>query len=385
MSPHWKSRFRSAWWIGSFIAIIGLASELARGEQEAADGDNESRERLVMLISGRILSGQVSRNGGGYLVEQPNGRVQVPVGDVKFIVSDLREGYRKHRDSVVHPTPASHFSLANWCISHRLHDEARDELKKCLKADPENDEARRLLQRLTDTMRASLPPAATTPAPLKTSDGFLQPDVESLGGLSRDTATQFTSRIQPLLLNKCGNASCHGTAAENDFRLISARAGGNGSRKNSERNLAETMRYIDLQDVDGSQLLGVFRKGHGGKGTILVGSAGAEQLKQLKAWAQTVAQEKQSVTRNREDSPFVARNNKSKNSKKAVAHSIDVNDLQLELASGELSDDESLPLVRKETRPRELKSEPTDAEAMPALKPYDPFDPELFNRRPCRP
>jgi hypothetical protein len=389
MSPYQKTCVRNAWWIGSLFACCCLASGDLRGVMGGDDSLDDARERLVLMTSGRILTGRVSRNGGGYLVEQPNGRVQVPLDDVRFVVNDLREAYRKQRDSVVAPTPGTYIALANWSISHRLYDEARDELKKCLKVDPENDDARRLLQRLADTLRANLPLRASDPLPLKTVDGFVQPDVASLGGLSRESAMQFTSRVQPLLLNKCGNAACHGVASSHEFKLTLARVGGHGSRQNSERNLAETMRYIDQENVTRSRLLAVSQGAHGGKGTIFVGPAGTEQFRLLRAWARTVVEEKQAEARELENLPqVVSRKNKRKRVTQASAtrtesagtgrherdHDSDDRD----------SDDEVLMHANHLEEPRELKPDPTDAAAL-ALEPVDPFDPDLFNRRLRRP
>jgi hypothetical protein len=381
------ARIRSAWRIVLIFACLGLATMVVRGEQGTNSDPEDTRERLVMLTSGRILSGQVSRNAGGYLVEQANGRVQVSADEVRFVVNDLKEAYRQQRDSIVHPTPATHVALANWCISHRLNDEARDELKKCLKSDPNHEEARRLLQRLTDTMRAGLPPAAVPPAPIKTSDGFLQPNVESLGGLSRETATLFTSRIQPILLNKCGNASCHGTTAKNGFHLYNARSGGNGSRQNSERNLAEALRYIDFDDVSQSQLLSLSSGGHGGRGSIFTGPAASDQFKLLRSWAFTVAREKQAEANEFEQMPKITGKKNGKTTSPRVSQAVHQGDDRAGMASQE-DEAELIPasgqLIAKPgklSKPREIASNPGDDQATPVLQPFDPFDPEIFNRR----
>ncbi len=391
MSPQRTARFRSAWWISSIFACLGLATMAVRGEQGANPDPEDTRERLVMLTSGRILSGQVSRNAGGYLVEQQNGRVQVSADEVRFIVNDLKEAYRQQRDSVVHPTPSTHVALANWCISHRLNDEARDELRKCLKSDPENEEARRLLQRLTDTMRAGLAPVVAPPAPLKTADGFLQPNVESLGGLSRESATMFTSRIQPILLNKCGNASCHGTTSSNGFRLSNARNHGNGSRQTSERNLAETMRYIDFDDVSQSQLLSLSKGSHGGRGAIFTGSAASDQFKLLRSWAVTVVREKQAEANELEQMPNITGKKNGKSAKPRVTQASLADDDQESTTSQEdvaellPASGSTIAKPRKVSKPREISPDPSDTEATPALQPFDPFDPEVFNRRSRRP
>ena len=355
--------------------------------QQRADADAaDSEERLVLLVTGRMLTGQVSRNAGGYLIEQPNGRVQIPADEVKFVVKDLHEAYLKQRDSIVEPTPATHVALANWCISHRLHDEARDELKKCLKSDPDNSEARRLLQRLTDTIREGLPPKMDEAALRKTADGFIQPEVESLAGLSRETASQFTSRVQPLLLNKCGNASCHGASTSNAFRLTLSRGAGKGTRQNTEHNLSEALRYVDVDEVASSQLLRVSQGAHGGKGTIFVGPAGANQIQLLRNWAQSVAQEKRTEAKKLEDRPRLASKSHSKRfvTQASAEMEGDGKSFGRHAVATPETGEETLTEVVNSSKPGELKADPTDAVEL-AREPEDPFDPDQFNRRFRRP
>lgn len=385
MSRHWTACLRSALWIGSFMALAGLMNLSLLGQQSEDDPSDDSREKLVFLTTGRMLTGQVTRNVAGYLVEQPNGRVQVLTDDVKFIVNDLKEAYRKQRDSIAEPTPATHVALAQWCISYRLHEEARDELKKCLKTNPDHQEARRLLQRLTDTLRANMPARAEEPAPRKTVDGFIAPNAESLGGLSPDTAAQFTSRVQPLLLNKCGNASCHGASSSSDFRLTLSRGAGKGTRQNTERNLYETLRFLDLEMVSDSRLLRVAQGSHGGKGTIFVGPAGAEQMKALKAWAVAVAGEKRAENQKLEKRPRLVDLRNPKTRVTQASHTTPQATSEHDIATAVSERDPDRPTVTDEARrPVVKRADPTDAIEL-AEEPADAFDPEVFNRQFHRP
>lgn len=267
----------------SFVVVVTLA---ARADE------SETRERVIVMNSGRILTGQMTRNAGGWLVEHASGRVQVPGDQVKVVAESLRDAYRKQRDAIVEPTPATHVMLAHWCITYRLNDEARDELKKCLKRDPEHEEARKLLRRLDESLTAKTVTPQTTVLPLKTPDGFVVPEVESLGGLSKEVATSFTARVQPLLINKCGNASCHGAASRGEFKLHSTRLGSNGNRMHTERNLAEALRHIDLRDPALSPLLTAPQGSHAGGAAIFNGPQGNEQLKTLRTWIKMVSHEK---------------------------------------------------------------------------------------------
>lgn len=385
MSRQWTACLRGALWVASFIALVGMMNLPSLGQQPSDEQSDDSREKLVFLTTGRMLTGRVSRNAAGYLVEQPNGHVQVLTDDVKFIVNDLREAYRKQRDSVVEPTPATHVALAQWCISYRLHEEARDELKKCLKTDPEHQEARRLLQRLTDTLRAGMPSRIDDPVTRKTADGFASPNAESLGGLSPETAAQFTSRVQPLLLNKCGNASCHGGASSNDFRLTLSRGAGRGTRQNTERNLYEILRFVDVDSVGNSRLLQTAQGVHGGKGTIFVGPAGTDQMKLLRAWAVAVAGEKQAERQKLDKRPRLVdlQNSKRPTNQASVKVPAATSDLDVVPSADDKTVDPS-SITRDGQVAAKRQSDPTDVFEM-AQQPTDAFDPEVFNRQFRRP
>lgn len=285
------------------VAVLIVRSGLA--------DDSEPSERVILMTNGRVLTGFASRNAGGWLVEQANGRLQVPIEQVNLVANNLTDAYRKQRDAVVEPTPATHLALAQWCISYRLHNEARDELRKCVKLDPEHSAARKLLRRLDDMLDP--PQVKTTPKNqivLKTGDGFVVPDAESLGGLSHEAAAGYTLRIQPLLINKCGNASCHGstTLAEKPegFHLIPVRPGTSGHRMYTERNLAEVLRYIDIQEPGLSPLVAIPQGTHGGSASVFSGAAGNTQIKMLRAWIKTVAQEKRTEEEELLDRPSIA-------------------------------------------------------------------------------
>ena len=279
-------------WLGPFALSFVAALPLIALSMSARADEGETRERVIVMTSGRILTGQMTRNAGGWLVEHASGRVQVPGDQVKVVADSLRDAYRKQRDAIVEPTPGTHVMLAHWCITYRLNDEARDELKKCLKRDPEHEEARKLLRRLDESLTAKTVTPQTTVLPLRTPDGFVVPDVESLGGLSKETATSFTARVQPLLINKCGNASCHGATSRGEFKLHSTRLGANGNRMHTERNLAEALRYIDIHDPALSPLVTAPQGGHAGATAIFHGPQGNEQLKTLRTWIKQVSHEK---------------------------------------------------------------------------------------------
>ncbi len=368
------------------LAGFGLSLVVSLALSVQAD-DGGLRERVIVMNSGRILTGQMTRNAGGWLVEQASGRVQVPEDQVKLVADSLRDAYRKQRDAIVEPTPATHVMLAQWCISYRLYDEARDELKKCLKRDADHEEARKLLRRLDDTLTAKpVAAVAATLSPWKTVDGFVVPEVESLGGLSKETATSFTARVQPLLMNKCGNASCHGPASGSEFKLNSTRFGANGHRLYTERNLAEVLRYIDIKEPALSPLVAIPQGSHGGTAAIFHGPQSAEQLKTLRNFVKLVAKEKQTEERELAQRPSVLGRKKSAPddvaNTTAAPFESPPRDAAVTPAAASTAATKSRVVTANGIKNDAPQSLPEDDTALPFDDaPHDPFDPDVFNRR----
>lgn len=411
-------------------ALFGLSIAVSIVSSTRAD-ESDARERVILMKNGRVLTGVAARNAGGWLIEQNNGRVQVPIEQVNLVANNLIDAYRQQRDSVVEPTPATHMSLAQWCISYRLHGEARDELRKCLNLDPEHSGARKLLRRLDDMLDP--PVAKSTPKDqivLKSHDGFLVPDAESLGGLSNEAAAAFTQRVQPLLMNKCGNASCHGTsgpATKHDgFHLIAVRPGSNGHRLYTERNLAEVLRYVDLEDPSLSPLVAIPQGTHAGTAGVFNGSSGNGQLKMLRAWIKTVAEEKRTEEEELRSRPSIAsklrkpkgetsanrpdplddnidqpktiaagvgapsgpsaRNTTMSTKPERLAKSDDSMMTAAEDAATPSRSDRQLQPPRSAGEAAAERKSPNDPKAKPTYRSDDepsddPFDPDLFNRR----
>lgn len=262
--------------------------------------------KMLVLHNGRIVEGKISQSAGGYMVEKPNGSLLVPFDRVSFEASDKSDAYRKFRTSL----PAngnSNLALARWCLTYNLHDEAANELREALTRNPASNEARTMLQKLEELRNPSKPLHLETPKDgPKTEDGFQLPEVEALGGFSRQTAQDFIVRVQPILINKCGNASCHGGSSDKTEFTLSVVRNGRGHRLFAERNLAATMKFLDLDAPDRSPLLTEPRGTHGGAKTIFSGPRGGEQFETLRKWVRVAASEQSRNQGSEEARPTLA-------------------------------------------------------------------------------
>ncbi len=259
------------------------------------------QNRLLLMVSGRIIEGKISQSVGGYLVEMPTGSMLVPFEHVRLEAADRRDAYRKLRKMLPERTATRHIALARWCLSQNLLDEAHIELRDALELEPNRSDARSMLRRLEESLHKGNSIHRVLPkTPLKTFDGFEPPEVRSLAGLSRGSAQQFVSKIQPILMNKCATAGCHGPAARNKFRLTRVHVGWGSHRVFSERNLAAVLRYLDVNKPGQSPLLVIPQGGHGrGSRAIFYGSGGADQMAALGRWVRQVAGERAAKTKMR--------------------------------------------------------------------------------------
>lgn len=280
--------------VSSIHAQSGPPRVAAEIQQPAESPASDKTSSLMVLQSGRVVEGLISHAAGGYLVEIDAGSMFIPFEQVRFQADDLADAYRKLRRSMPDLTATNHIALSRWCMSHHQYHAARTELQDALSLEPDREEARALLVRLERLMTSVSDPQPTLPHVRNREEEDPFPgDTTALGGLSRDVARHYVTRIQPLLLNKCGNTRCHGSHHEGEFRLL-RRSG--PSRVLAERNLATILQQIDLRNPDASPLLQVPVGNHAARGgTVFFGPTGVEQFEDLRLWIHALAQEQQSA------------------------------------------------------------------------------------------
>ncbi len=331
------------------------------------------KEQVLVMHNGQVLRGSISRSPNGYVVEHSAGRLVVPFDDAWIVGNDMKDSFRQMAESFPKPTAATHYQLALWGWSHQLKQEARSQLVMALDRDAEHEAARDMLKRVDEQLAAERRRTAghKTPTQVRTVGGIELPEVESLAGLSRETASQFTTRVQPLLVNKCGNATCHGANSNAEFRLEAIRGTGAGARVRTERNLAALLNHINTVQPLQSDVLTVPAGNHAGLSkAIFYGPTGERQLQTLKSWIRSAAKEISHDSQLAEQRPNLVA--AQPNFPKATTPTtVDENE---EEASDE---SESAGPVRIASA-RRIEPETTSVEEDDA---EDAFDPEVFNRR----
>ncbi|MFV0442813.1 MAG: hypothetical protein ACK5Q5_04490, partial [Planctomycetaceae bacterium] len=244
-------RQAAAW---AIVVWLGVSPSLAENPLQSLlpPQDSASRPQLLVLKSGQVLQGNIEAQVGGYTVNAPNGRMVIQYSDVRTAAVSLEDAYQRMAANRRNPTANDRIDLAQWCVRNGLRTQAKDELLAALVLEPQRLEAKRLLLQIQD-------PPATAPASAGAGVDVTLPSpairsrpLPTSGHLSRERIAEFTRQIQPLLLNTCGSAACHGGQNAGHFHL---RPTARVSRLDTDANLEAAMQQIDVARLEMSPLL----------------------------------------------------------------------------------------------------------------------------------
>lgn len=287
--------------IASVLAVYGVAPPSVRAQNTPVVSTTATAERLLLLQNGKVVKGVIRQSATGYTVNVTGGQMVLPFDQVRLEATDLEDAYRQLRDTLPDHTAAAHIELARWCISNSLPDYARKQLREALRCEPDSTVAKNMLQRINDQLLTT----KDVPAVVQRSGQFsmlgdAKPGIppETLGGLPRDAAADFVSKIQPLLVNRCATAGCHGPGSGNSFELLRAKVGKAPPKIYSERNLATVLERLDLERPLSSPMLVKLKgesKSFGARQSH--GGLTQEQQQTLRVWIESISKKPEPVAR----------------------------------------------------------------------------------------
>ena len=264
-------------------AVTALAQE-GPGEDDVLSFDTKPPELLV-LFDGRVLRGQIIEVAGGYQITDSNLRQALPYEYVRVAASSLEEAYVKLRDAMRKPTAGDHLALGRWCYDNEMYPQATEQLADALKLEPGRSEALALLQKVADANPEQFGGAPGQPAAAESSSHDTSP-LTSMG-ISLETQAEFVRRIQPIMVKRCGNARCHGSAATNDFQLRFVQKGQRHQQRETHDNLAAVLKYVDASRGDSSPLLDAATDGSSpAHRSVFLGRAGTVHASYFREWVE---------------------------------------------------------------------------------------------------
>jgi hypothetical protein len=325
---------------------VGWADEFAVGPQSG----------VILLRNGSTLRGMITPAGDRYIVSFDKGGVaRVPTSDVELLCRDLEQAYQHKRQSVGDHLTAR-LELARWCLQHKLHARAADQLLAAESEHGPHPELERLHQRL---LLAFVQPGATrTAKPQIGSQDKPVKSTVSLADLPRGALEEFTSTVQPLLLNRCAASGCHGGRGDASYVLLRPSGGRPLTSRITERNLAATLNQTNYATPAQSPLLVKALQVHGSAESPALLERETRYYELLAKWVTRVSPPREAELEK------VARRNEVLFQARTV---------------GSARPDGKAPGSQAEER-SEGDSSPSKA-AADDYEPVDPFDPEIFNRR----
>ena len=366
---------------GICLACWKPSSLLAAPPNQVAD----SPDNQVLMVEGnRLIYGRVSEMGDVYHVEQPTGGILVISKEtVVFTGRSLSEVYLYLQGQLPRkPTVQQHLDLARWWLTQKLWSEARLELVNALEIDPRREDVRQQLGKLDLLIRRGPEMESSTTKPRRTLEELAAralEESESLAGLSREAGQVFTTKIQPLLLNRCANAGCHSPQSPQQFHLQAVRVGNRAHQQITEKNLLAVLEFVDRDNPRQSPLLTTLSNSKGSHGKALFsGRRGEEQLQLIREWVLSLKEEEvgshksagndsvlPKTVREKQPDPFAGIE------EPPIKSLTKTSPRNITPRSDSIEPEETTAPILSTEKERDL---------LPGLPPEDPFDPGEFNR-----
>ena len=321
-----------------YALVLSLFSAIANFAiaARAESAPENSAQQLVVLRSGEVLAGRVSHVADRYLVESEGTEVRLPAHDVDFVCSSLDEAYRIQAARRGEGKIDDHLHLAEWCLREGLNGYAAQEITTAMGLDSANPRVAQLDTRLQRAMRlaavtrpddhaekvetvsegsptatlSSEKVAARSAIPVSTSE--IDRRVRTL---PTGTIETFTRSIQPMLLNYCATAGCHGASGTPSYALIRPAQGLPQPLRLTQRNLYNTLQWIDRESPADSKLLSAAQQAHAKTEAAGAGPLSSAQYQELVVWVWQSAMAAKATM-----APMIASNNTISDSRSVLTN-----------------------------------------------------------------
>ncbi|MEX0937799.1 MAG: hypothetical protein WDZ59_08050 [Pirellulales bacterium] len=265
---------------------VGLAGP-ARSQEEPLLAPQEG---VVLLRNQNVLRGKISKAGDYYFVVVPDGEIRLRSWQVDAVCSSLDEVYRIKSEGLPLGRIDGHLELAEWCLRERLYGYAGEQILHARQLDPMNLRVGLLERRLRNAVAEPADPPQIVASRLPAETLSRKMLDEMVRELPSAAMADFTGRIQPLLVNRCATAGCHGPGAESEFRLERIPADRVYSRRLSQRNLHAVLKMVDREQPAASPLLKLPGQPHGSLKEPVFAQHERDQFLHMVDWVHLVSQ-----------------------------------------------------------------------------------------------
>lgn len=359
-------------------------SQMPSGLSEDVVVVDPNVERFFLMKSGLLMQAFGTKGETHYEVRTEALNMQVPIENVEFI-GENREQVWLYKKSQIDPTNCSQLmKLAEWCLNNNFQTEGIEQYQSALRVAPNDQLANFIRQRISTVKppsdeKTNIPESGIHVAEIQDNDPEL---TRWVNGVPNSVFDTFSKKVQPILVQRCASAACHGSNSENQYKINIPRQSGG---RTTSMNLRSSVQWIDTENPGNSPLLSALVTSHVGKKALF--SVESDQYNHFVEWIQLAAKELPSDL----NPQLVAR---LKNQQKMVPDlPIPSTSIKTDMLPKHLQ--ESLAAQKMETTPTNIMN-PTDysptrlvvpnapvAEKTSAQKQEtsDPFDPNRFNAK----
>ncbi len=255
---------------------------------------------LLLKETDRVISGKISQRGEFYEVEiAPESRVSIPKQNVAHVATSLEGLYQAKRLGVSKWSVGDHYQLTRWCLLNNLLAHAAEHYAETVQRSPNHPRIRQLGVELQQRMlqdpdfRQYLGLAATEPKSLESQTTVNVPAALSVDVVAASTfetqsspppavGRHFAERIQPILLNRCSQAACHGAQSHNSFRIVAPYA--TAAARITGENLASALKQVSTQSNQASPLVHFATQAHGIQPAPAIAMSETKLIQELESW-----------------------------------------------------------------------------------------------------
>ena len=287
-----------------FSQSLLLTPKFVTAQNETLARANQSG--VLLLRNGQLLAGKYAPTGFGYeLTLRGGGIIRLKTEQVEFVSDSLDEIYSFRRASKVNNTAAAHLEMANWCLTNRLYDHSAFHLREAIRMDPRQVGIKQIQARLAIAKSNPIYPArqpSRSPLNLVSNDEI----TDRVKQLEPEAIQAFTTQLQPLLVNKCAVAGCHGPNPRSKYQLITSRWTKTTPQNISFRNLYNSLQFINFSQPEESPILTHATSAHGELKTALMSVRhNPDQLARLVNWVRILTLVNRSPERGNDDGPHL--------------------------------------------------------------------------------
>lgn len=374
---------------GPVVNALYEAETPPTGNPPAAGSEPQRVDSVLLLRNGEMMRGQIVKVEDRYDVFVPGGEIHVKAADVQYHCRDVQEAYLRKRSLIRGDNAMDHLELAQWCLKAGLVPPASQELAEAAALEPSHPLIP-VLERRVKLAAIPAPHANTNVKPMALGPTPQELD-RMVRGMPPKTVELFAQTIQPMLVNHCSAAGCHGQGVQNGFRLFRIPAGSPPSRLLTQRNLHAALQWLDRSNPDASPLLNYPTRPHGTATIPIFSDKQVAQFKQLREWCYRVGQAESPLMQAsflEETSPQDRGSSRGSRgaSKSYRRPGRDAGtDTAGKESSGRTSgfhpwESATIDLKEKSARGGQKRAAERDGTAGPSGQ-ADPFDPEVFNRQ----